>query len=582
VNAIRMQNETSGPQIVRFGTFELDVRAGELHKQGVRIKLQEQPLRILEMLVGRPGQLVTRDELRSRLWPSDTFVDFDHGLNKAINKLREALGDSAESPRFIETLAKRGYRFIGSFDSAPGRIQSLAVLPLENLSRDPEQDYFTDGLTEALIGRLAKISSLQVVSRTSVMRYKGAHGKSLREIAAELGADGIVEGTVLRSGKRVRISAQLVNAATDKHVWAETYDRDLSDILALQAEVASSIVREIQATVTPPERLQLARRQEVHPDVYEAYLKGRYFWNKRTLVGMSKGAEYFQQAIAKDPTYAPAHAGLADSAARLGWWGFVSPEEGCARGIAAARRALEIDDTLAEAHAALGFALLHYDCSFRAAEDACRRAIALDPKYAYAAQAHSCCLTTCARFDEGVSEALRAVQLEPLQPILQWTASGMLYHARQYNRAIEQAHRCLELDPSFPPPRWTIALALAKLGTGETGITELEEAVRATGANEFFLGALGYCYAVTGRRVDAVGVLDQFLAASKQRFVSAYWPAVINGALGNRDEAFRLLDIAYRDHASLMAWMKVAPFFDELRSDARFDAMLRKTMFPAS
>jgi TolB-like protein len=575
-----MQRGSSGSEIIRFSAFELDVRAGELRKQGVRIKLQEQPLRILEMLLAHPGQLVTREELRTRLWPSDTFVDFDHGLNKAINKLREALDDSAENPRFVETIPRRGYRMLAPLGKTSGRIESLAVLPLENLSRDPDQDYFADGLTEALISYLAKVSSLQVVSRTSVMRYKGAHGRSLREIAAELGADGIVEGTVLRSGKRVRISAQLVNASTDKHVWAETYDRDLRDILALQADVASSIVREIQATVTPPELARLARRHEVDPDVYEAYLKGRYFWNKRSLVGMSKGAEYFQQAIDKDPTYAPAHAGLADSAARLGWWGFVSPEEGCARGITAARRALEIDDTLAEAYAALGFALLHYDCSFGAAEDACRRAIALDPKYAYAAQALSCCLTTCGRIDEGVSAALRAVQLDPLQPILQWTASGMLYHARQYDRAIEQAHRCLELDPSFPPPRWTIALALAKQGKGETGITELEEAVRATGANEFFLGALGYCYAVSGRREDAAGVLDQFREASKQRFVSSYWPAVINGALGNRDEAFRFLDIAYREHASLMAWMKVAPFFDELRSDARFDAMLRKLDFP--
>ena len=309
------------------------------------------------------------------------LIDFDHGLNKAINKLRETLDDSADHPQFIETLAKRGYRFIGSLGSASRRIESLAVLPLDNFSRDPEQDYFADGLTEALITCLAKISSLQVVSRTSVMRYKGAHGKTLREIAAELGVDGIVEGTVLRSGKRVRISAQLVNASTDKHVWAETYDRDLRDILALQAEVASSIVQQIEATVTARERAQLTGRREVDPDVYEAYLKGRFFWNKRTLVAMSKGAEYFQQAIDRDPNYAPAYAGLADSAARLGWWGFVPPEEGCARGIAAARRALEIDDTLAEAYAALGFSLLHYDCSFRAAEDACRRAITLDPLY---------------------------------------------------------------------------------------------------------------------------------------------------------------------------------------------------------
>jgi TolB-like protein/Flp pilus assembly protein TadD len=576
-----MPNTAVGARLIRFGTFELDVQAGELRRQGVKIKLQEQPLRILQMLLANPGQLVTREELRSKLWPSNSFVDFDHGLNKAINKLREALGDSAESPRFVETLSRRGYRFIGSIGKTSGRIESLAVLPLENLSRDPEQDYFADGLTEALITYLAKISSLHVVSRTSVMRYKGPHGKSLREIAAELEVDGIVEGTVLRSGKRVRISAQLVNASTDNHLWAETYDRDLRDILALQAEVATSIVREIQATVTPPERAQLARRHEVDPSVYEAYLKGRYFWNKRTLAGLSKGAEYFQHAIDKDPNYAPAYAGLADSASRLGWWCFVPPEEGCARGIAAARRALEIDDTLAEVHAALGFALLHHDCSFRAAEEACRRAIVLDPRSSVAAQAHSCLLITTGRPDECVSEVMRCVQLDPFSLIHQWTASGMLYHARQYNRAIEQAHRCLELDPSFAPPRWTIAVALAKIGAEDRGILELEDAVRATAANEFFLGALGYCYAIAARREDATKVLDQMLEASKKRFVSAYWPAVINGTLGNHDEAFRLLEVAYREHAPLMAYTKVAPFFDEMRSDARFDVMMRKVGFPA-
>ena len=573
-----VQNTSSGSQIIRFSTFELDVRAGELRKHGCRIKLQEQPLRILQMLLANPGTLVTREQLHSTLWPSNTYVDFDHGLNKAINKLREALGDSADTPRFIETMARRGYRFVADLNSEAGAIRSLLVLPLENLSRDPEQEYFADGLTEALITNLAKISALRVTSRTTAMFYKRAQ-KPLPEIARELGVEGIVEGTVLRYEGRVRISAQLLHAPTDSHLWAESYDRDLRDILALQSEVSRAIVREIQVKVAPHEQVQLASTHQVDAEVYEIYLRGRYFWNKRTLGGMSKGAEYFQQAIERDPQYAAAYAGLADSAARLGWWGYVSPEEGCARAKVAALKALEIDNTLADAHAALGFALLHYDRSFLAAEQACRRAVELDPRSSVAAQAYACCLIALARFDEAVSEALRATRLDPLSLALQWFAGVVLYQARQYDRAIAQSRRCLELDPSFPPAHSTIAFALAKQPTGDAGIPELEEAVRATDANQFFLGVLGYCYAMANRRGDALRVLEQ-LQPPAQRYLSAFWPAVICGSLGDRDEAFRLLEISYREHAPWMPYVKVAPFVDELRSDRRFASLLRLMNFP--
>src|SRR5215813_6872413 len=253
-----MNNESSGSQIIRFGTFELDVRAGELRKQGARIRLQEQPLRILQMLLAQPGQLVTREELRDRLWPSDTFVDFDHGLNKAINKLREALDDSAESPRFVETIPRRGYRMISVAGKTPGRIESLAVLPLEDLAHDLAQEYFADGLTEALITSLGHISALRVTSRTTAMTYKAAN-KPVPEIARELGVDGVVEGTVLRSEGRVRISAQLISARDDTVLWAESYERNARDILQLQADVARAIAAEIRAKLTPREEAQLAR-----------------------------------------------------------------------------------------------------------------------------------------------------------------------------------------------------------------------------------------------------------------------------------------------------------------------------------
>src|SRR5713226_2535067 len=344
---------------IRFGVFEVDLRAGELRKQGIKVKLQEQPLQVLQILLENPGAVVAREQLQQRIWPSDTFVDFDHGLYNAIRRLREALEDSAETPHYVETLARRGYRFVGRLDHAPtsipSPIRSLAVLPLENLSRDPEQEYFAEGMTEALITTLAKIGELRVVSRTSIMPYKGVR-KPLREIARELGVEAIVEGTVLRAGDRVRITAQLIDAAKEAHLWAESYERDLRDVLALQAEVAQAVAREVRVKLTPQEQVHLSQVHPVDPEAYEAYLKGRYLWNRRSGAAVGKAIQCFQQAIAKDPTYGAAYAGLADCAGGAGFGGFTSPEDGCGKAKVAARKALEMAET-AEAHASLGWAI---------------------------------------------------------------------------------------------------------------------------------------------------------------------------------------------------------------------------------
>src|SRR2546427_7700058 len=356
-----------GPQVVRFGAYEVDLRAGELRKKGVRIHLPQQPFQLLAILLEHPGEVVTRDDLQKRLWPDGTFVDFEQGMNAEVKRLREALGDSAENPRYIETLSRRGYRFIGSLAASAARIESLAVLPLENLSRDPEQEYFAEGLTEALINTLARIGELRVVSRTSAMQYKGVR-KSLRDIARELQVDGVVEGTVQRSGERLRISAQLLHASTDTHLWAESYDRDLREVLALQAELAQAIAREVQVKLTPQEQAHFAQVHPVDPEAYEAYLKGRYHWNRRSKAGLPLGVQYFQQAIAKDPTYAAAYAGLADCLSSFGWWGFVPPDEGCGKGKQLALKAIEMDPSLAEAHASLAWATIHYDYDFPTAE----------------------------------------------------------------------------------------------------------------------------------------------------------------------------------------------------------------------
>src|SRR5438876_7060283 len=400
---------------IQFGIFEVDLRSGELRKRGVKVKLQEQPLQILGILLEKPGEVVTREELRQRIWPADTFVDFDHGLNNAIRRLREALGDSAETPRYIETLSRRGYRFISNFGAATSGAcppRSLAVLPLENLSRDPEQEYFAEGLTEALITTLAKIGELRVISRTSAMQYKGVH-KPLREIAQELDVDAIVEGTVLRVGRRVRITAQLIDAPKETHLWAESYERDLRDVLTLQAEVAHAIARQIQIKLTPQEQAHFADVHPVNPEAYEAHLKGRYHWNRRGGESLPKAVQYFQQAIAKDPTYAAAYSGLADCLSVLGYWGLVPPDEGCGKAKGLADKALEMDHSLAEAHASLAFATMFYDFDFVTAEREFERSIELNPRSGMAHQWFGLSLGYMGRYEEGFTEVKRAVRLDP-------------------------------------------------------------------------------------------------------------------------------------------------------------------------
>ena len=555
----------------RFGAFELDFSAGELRKGSTKLRLHGQPLQLLTLLVESAGRIVTREELRRALWPGDTFVDFDNGLNTAINKIREALCDSAEKPRYIETLPRRGYRFFAAIETVRQSMSSLAVLPLENLSKDPEQEYFADGLTEALISNLAKISALRVISRTTAMHYKGVH-RPIPEIAKELAVDAIVEGTVQRSGDRVCISAQLIQATTDAHVWAETYERDLRDVLSLQAEMAHTIATEIRVKLTPQEELRFARAHKVNPEAYEAYLKGRFYWNKRTLDGFTKASQYFQQAIDKDPSYAAAYAGLADTASRLGWWGFVPPKEGCAKAKAAAKKALELDESLADGHAAHGFAILYYDYAARTAEKHCRRSTELDPANPIAAQSLACCLTALGRHDESLAEITRAVQLDPLSTALHWTAGILMFQARQYMRCIEQSRKGLELDPSFPALHWNIGLALVWQGNHPEGLKELEFASQAAGRAPYFLGTLGAGYAIAGKTEDALKVVTEL--SSKP--LTSYWIGMIHASLGDTDSAMPCLERAYWERIPWLPYTAVAPWFDPLRSDPRFQDLLAR------
>src|SRR5205807_5138814 len=430
--------------VIHFGEFELDAAAGKLYRNGSKLKLQEQPFQILQILLQRPGEVVTREELQQKIWPSDTFVDFDHGINNAIKRLREALDDTAETPHYVETLPRRGYRFIGKIEREARTFRSLAVLPLENLSRDPEQEYFAEGLTEALITTLAKIGELRVVSRTSAMLYKGAH-KPLREIARELEVDTIVEGTVLRVGHRVRITAQLIDAAKEAHLWAESYERHLRDVLHLQAEVAEAIAKQVQVKLTPQERAHLAQTQPVNPEAYEAYLKGRYHWLRRSSEELPKAVQYFERAIEMDPTYAAAYAGLADSLSGLGVY-FVAPEQGCGKAKQLALRALEMDPGLAEAHCSFAWATAWYDYDFCSAEREFERALELNPRYATAHLWYGFCLGAMGRYEESYTEFKRALRLDPHNAYTYATFGFASYLTRRYDEAITLFNKSLELD----------------------------------------------------------------------------------------------------------------------------------------
>ena len=563
---------------VRFGAFELDQDAGELRKQGTRMKLQEQPLQMLQVLLQRPGEVVTREELQQKIWPSDTFVDFDHGINNAVKRLREALGDAAETPHYIETLPRRGYRFIGKIEYNAPRMRSLAVLPLENLSHDPQQEYFAEGLTEALITTLAKIGELRVVSRTTAMLYKDVH-KPLREIARELEVDAIVEGTVLRAGQRVRITAQLIDAANETHLWAESYERHLRDVLHLQAEVAEAIAKQVRVKLTPQERAHLAQTQPVNPEAYEAYLKGRYHWLRRSGEELPKAVQYFEQAIATDPTYAAAYAGLADSLSGLGVY-FVAPDQGCGKAKTLALRALEMDPGLAEAHASLAWATMWYDYDFVPAEREFERSIELSRRYATAHMWYGFCLGMMGCYEESYTEFKRAIRLDPHDAYTYVAFGFACYCARRYDQAIELFVKSLDLDPRIAQAHLGLGLVYVRKATHEAAITELQKAVELSQRAPLFLGFLGEAYGAARLRDKARDILGQLQDISKQRYVTPYMVGRVYTALEERGEALGWLETGLRERAAIMVFLKTDPALDSLRSHPRFLNLVRRMNFP--
>jgi TolB-like protein/DNA-binding winged helix-turn-helix (wHTH) protein/Tfp pilus assembly protein PilF len=636
-----MQEVNEPLRRVFFGAFEVDLRAGELRKHGIRIRLQAQPFQILEMLVEHPGELVTREELKGKLWAADGFGDFDHGLNKAINKIREALGDSAPNPRYVETVARRGYRFIADVTTVgepvstvesgladlseakdqnqvepaaaseprTGRlkafgwktigglvlvilallflwksqwtnrqaadIRSLAVLPLENLSGDLSQEYFADGMTDELITALGTISGLRVISRSSVMLYKHVR-KPLPQIARELKVDAVMEGAVVRSGEQVRITAQLIRGVTDEHLWSHSYEGDVRDTLQLQDKVARSIADQIRINVTSHEQALLNAARIVNPDAHDAYLKGRYFWNKRTEQGLKRAIDYFDQAIAIDPNYAQAYSGLADSYALLGDWeyGVLAPNEAFPKAKAAATKALELDGNLGEAHASLAFCLDLFDWDWESAEAQFKQAIVRNASYATAHQWYAWHLLVTGRNKEAITELTKAEALDPLSLIISADIADALLIAHKYDESMQQSRKTIEMDPSFAMAHYQLGQACAQIHKYNEAILELQQAIALSRSNRICTSQLAYVYALSGRRSKATEILEDLKNRSEQGYSDAADIALIYAGLNEKDHAFTWLEKAYQDRFNPSVLSR--PAFDTLRSDPRFQRLLRR------
>lgn len=622
---VGMAAPVSSPDRVQFGVFELDLQNAELRKSGAKVKLQEQPLKILRALLDNPGQIVTREELRRRIWPANTFVEFDQGLYNAMARLREAIGDSAESPRFIETVARRGYRFVAPvtaftrertpatesprrssvqrwvasliagllggafllagvflFNIAGARewlqsrttpIRSIAVLPLQNISNDPQQDYFADGMTDELITELAQVGNLRVISRTSAMYYKNSN-KTLPQIAHELDVDAVLEGSVLRAGDRVRITAQLIQAEGDRHIWAQSYERDLRDVLALQSEIARDIVGQVRAQLRPRGSVR-----PVNPEAYEAYLRGRHDLDNATSeADLQSSISNFELAIAKDPQSALGYSGLAVAYSALADF-YRAPHEVMPQAKQAATRALQLDESLSEAHDALGWVEFSYEWNWAEAERHLKRALELNPANALAHDHYAYYLASVKGRDEAYSENQIATELDPLSLTILADSSFYFYMGRQYDRAIQHGRRALELDPNCSTCRTYIALAQVQKGQFKQALKEIEP-VKFPDAAPIDVATTVSISALAGDPAQAKAVLKSLLIDMQHRYVCPYEVATGYTSLGDKEEAFKWLQKSYAEHSICVIWLNSEPRFDPLRSDPRFAELVRHVGLP--
>jgi len=691
LRSVHVTNSSSNRVMVyRFGPYEAAVLQGELHKFGTRVRLERKPWQVLISLVQRPGELVTRDELRRALWGEEIIVDFEHGLNVAVKKLRAVLCDSPDTPTYIETVPGEGYRFIANVErvfvptyrlrvatGSPERISveegsvtrstavvepqpthaltngveerrgglearanslqpapptirhrswftgrrawlaaagvllvgaalaffilrglpltqraahvsagpvRLAVLPFVNLTGHQDQDYLYDGMTEEMITVLGGLSPgrVAVIASTSSMTFKNSN-RTAAEIGRSLKVNYLLKCSVREATNRLRINAQLVRTSDEVQVWAQEYDREMRDVLNVQGEVARAIAEQIQARLSAGEEAHLASVHPVDPEVHELYLRGRYYWNKRTPEALKKSIEYFQQAALKDPSYAPAYAGLADSYAMLGsgFYAVLSPKEAYPKAEAAAMKALELDPNQAEPHTALAWSKTVFDWDWQGAEREFKRAIELNPDYANAHHWYGYYLIVMDRPTEAIAEYRRAVSLDPLSLIINADLGQEgLAGVGLYDQEMEQCRKTLEMDPNFAEAHICMVTSYEQRGMHKEAIAEIREAIRLSRDNLAYIAALGRLYAAAGRRVEAVKILNELNARSKHEYIPSGVFFDLCSALGEKDQAMAWLEKAYEERDSAMLQLRRVSPSDPLRSDPRFQDLLRRMNFP--
>jgi TolB-like protein/DNA-binding winged helix-turn-helix (wHTH) protein len=617
--------EPSAPKFQRiaFDRFEVDLRSGELRKHGRRVRLQGQPFQLLALLLEHPGDVVTREEVCRKLWQTDTFVDFDHSLGTAINKIREALGDSADHPRFVETMPRRGYRFIGKIDRSelqapvqvptPSRESSgklrliflvsggllaaflllfflsarwrrsqaagsnpshpimLAVLPFQNFSGDASEDYFTDGLTEEMITQLGELNGKQlgVIARTSSMAYKHTT-KDVGQIGQELGVDYVLESSVRRDGDQMRITVQLIRVKNQVHVWANNYDRKVTHSIAVQEEVARAVAQQIKVNLAPSEPVQ----RPLNPAANEAYLRGRYFWNEFTENGFRQAASYFDQAVRADPKFASAYSGLSDSYAFLVITNVIPPKEGWPKARVAAQKAVELDGELSDARLSLAHFRMHM-WDWQDSEIEFKKAIALNPSNAAAHRWYAAYLCSVARHRDALREITQAQRLDPLLLANNAEVVRTLYYGRQYEQAVEQARKAELLDPEFPRTHFWLGRVYAQMGKYPEAIAEAERAGPSPDSR-IRVTEMAYACAKAGKSREAGAFLKKLQERSERGYVPAYDLAVVHLALGEKEAALQWLERAYDEHDWGLVVLAVEPRLDPLRSDPRFQRLLHK------
>ena len=599
--------------VYRFDQFEVDDREFRFSEGGAPMQIEPKVLRLLIYLIANRNRLVRKQELLDTVW-QDAMVT-ENSLTRAIGLLRKALNEDSHVPRYIETVPTAGYRFIANVTAvaqnfgvgtslrrriwipaaillllatAAGAyrfffhrnggetIDSVAVLPFVNASGDPNAEYLSDGITESLINSLSQLPNLKVMSRDTAFRFKGKEADP-RTVGREMGVRAIFKGTVTQRGETLSISAELIRARDNSHIWGQHYDRKLTDGCSPGRDRRGNGERAAHA-FNGPEEKRLTKTYTANPGAYQDYLKGRYWWNKSTAGGFDKGIEYFQQAIAKDPSYALAYSGLADCYSSLAKDGLVPFREGYLKAKDAALKAVELDDTLAEAHGSLASVKSSYDWDWSGADKEIRRAIELNPSYADAHRLHGEVLWQTGRLDEAIAEIKRTLELDPLSINDNATLGIAFFLARQYDRAIEQEAKTLELDPTFVLAYYFRGVAYSKKSMYEQGVAEFDKGMAISPVNPVALTGLGYGYAVTGRRAEAQKVLDKLNELSKHEYVSPVWRAKIYAGLEEKDRAFEWLEKAYEDRSIVsVGFMKPNPMFDPLRSDPRYANLLRRT-----